>query len=593
MPTLEVPSPATPDQPVVPETPSVPADPTPDRETPATPTGPTAPEPDDPLPPQPEGPDVPSTDPGGPETGESGGDALDHRRALALVDEGEHRFLDRPLMDHRVVGGLGGAHDVDHQPAAIGVEHARIDVGRTADRRRVAEVVRDLLDRAPHRALAAGLGGRDLPRHGERHRTQHGRAPGAEVLGREVVAGRVLEVGVDVLRAHVVPRPAALVGEQLLAAAAAAAQPRHDRERAGVHDALHAPLAGLGGVVEDHHSALLDPHVLLAHRGEPVGLVLDRGPLGADAEEPAVEQPHRAGQHALPRQPVARVEIRRHPLAQVRQRGREAHHVVEFLLVAPPPPVVVVAVLLAAGVIDAGRLEVPVRVRADPHVAPRGRDRQLADARERLGIADALVALVVGKAAPPLDAGDPRTGAVGAAQAGHARVSPAPPPISPYFLAPAFSRAPRLALFFGLGSSPSEPVTAARLASRAAMRSGTLVGCGASGCTAISSPAALRSISSRTFSRYSSRYFPGSHSVDSESISCWAILSSRAEALSSFASGRSSIESCETTSSAKIIVSMHSRSSCGRIATSCSLERSTTLAIATFPDSCIALSSRP
>ena len=51
---------------------------------------------------------------------------------------------------------------------------------------------------------------------------------------------------------------------------------------------------------------------------------------------------------------------------------------------------------------------------------------------------------------------------------------------------------------------PRASLTAARLASSAAMRSGTLAGSGASGCTAISSPEAFFSISSSTFSRYSS-----------------------------------------------------------------------------------------
>ena len=60
------------------------------------------------------------------------------------------------------------------------------------------------------------------------------------------------------------------------------------------------------------------------------------------------------------------------------------------------------------------------------------------------------------------------------------------------------------------------------------------------------------------------------------------------------ASGRSSIESGATTSSAKIIVSIISTSpGAGRIATSCSLERSTTRAIATLPASRIASSSSP
>jgi hypothetical protein len=59
-------------------------------------------------------------------------------------------------------------------------------------------------------------------------------------------------------------------------------------------------------------------------------------------------------------------------------------------------------------------------------------------------------------------------------------------------------------------------------------------------------------------------------------------------------SGRSSSESGGTTSSWKIIVSIIRRSpGAGRMATSCSFERSTTRAIATLPDASIALSSSP
>ena len=125
------------------------------------------------------------------------------------------------------------------------------------------------------------------------------------------------------------------------------------------------------------------------------------------------------------------------------------------------------------------------------------------------------------------------------------------------------------------------------------MRSGTLSGLGASGWTAISSPDAFFSIRSSTLSRYSSRYWEGSNSLESESMSCWAILTSRSETLSSLESGRSSSSSCGTTSSWKIIVSIISSSPAGRIATSCSLERMTTRAIATLADASMAFSSSP
>jgi hypothetical protein len=160
--------------------------------------------------------------------------------------------------------------------------------------------------------------------------------------------------------------------------------------------------------------------VLLAHRGQAVGLVAHRVVLRADAEEAAVQQPDGAGQHPLARQPVRRGEVGGDPLAQRRQRPGEGDHLVELLLVAAPAPVVVVAVLLAARLVRADRLQVAVGVRADPDVVPRGRDHELGDALEHLGLVDAAAVLVdveeAAPVAPPADAG---AGAVGAAQTGH------------------------------------------------------------------------------------------------------------------------------------------------------------------------------
>ena len=124
-----------------------------------------------------------------------------------------------------------------------------------------------------------------------------------------------------------------------------------------------AALAALGAVVE-HHAAVLgvERDVLLAHRREAEGLVLDRVLLGADAEEAAVQQPHRAGEDALASQLVGGGEIRVDVLAQPRQRAREADHLLELLAVAARAPLRVVEVLLAAGGVDPGRLQVAARV---------------------------------------------------------------------------------------------------------------------------------------------------------------------------------------------------------------------------------------
>jgi hypothetical protein len=88
-----------------------------------------------------------------------------------------------------------------------------------------------------------------------------------------------------------------------------------------------------------------------------------------------------------------------------------------------------------------------------------------------------------------------------------------------------------------------------------------------------------------------SRYFDGSNSVDSVSISALAISISRSFVSASAAAPSSSKPSRSTTSSANSIVSIVSTSPVGRIATRLSFWRMTTLAIATLPASSIAVTS--
>ena len=102
-----------------------------------------------------------------------------------------------------------------------------------------------------------------------------------------------------------------------------------------------------------------------------------------------------------------------------------------------------------------------------------------------------------------------------------------------------------LGLAFAFDALPSvaasSPLTAARLSSRAAIRSGALVGFGSSlGALTTSLPAALRSSRSSSSSRYSSRYLSGSKSLVRDSISCLAISSSRFSGFFGFASSKTS-----------------------------------------------------
>ena len=75
--------------------------------------------------------------------------------------------------------------------------------------------------------------------------------------------------------------------------------------------------------------------------------------------------------------------------ARISGRARaKVSSLVVFRLVAHLAPARMIAVLLAPARVAAGGLQVAVRVGADPHLGPGRRDRQRADAPQRLGIAD-------------------------------------------------------------------------------------------------------------------------------------------------------------------------------------------------------------
>ncbi len=200
------------------------------------------------------------------------------------------------------------------------------------------------------------------------------------------------EVLVDVRRPDVDPARAVLVGEQLVAPAAAALERPQDLGHLWITELLPTALAALGLVVEADLVAR-DRDVALLHRRDPVGVVLLRVVLGADPKEAEIQQPDRAGEHPVARQALQR-EVVRHPLAQLRQRAGEADHRIELLAVATLAPAVVVAVLLAPGIVHPRRLDVAHRIWTDPDFVPGGRDGQLADALHHARLADSPTVLV-------------------------------------------------------------------------------------------------------------------------------------------------------------------------------------------------------
>jgi hypothetical protein len=128
--------------------------------------------------------------------------------------------------------------------------------------------------------------------------------PGPEVLGGDVAADNLAEVGVDVGATDVAPGAELVAeGEQFLARVVAGEQLLDDGADVGVDEGLQPVLAALRGVLE-HDDVTIDADVLAAHRGEAERAVVLGVLLAADPEEAEVEQPERAGQHAVAGQAV-------------------------------------------------------------------------------------------------------------------------------------------------------------------------------------------------------------------------------------------------------------------------------------------------
>src|SRR5581483_3686058 len=237
--------------------------------------------------------------------------------------------------------------------------------------------------------------GADLLERGE---GEEGAGPGAEVLGGEVVAADLAQVGVHVGGGDVADDALlVLVAEQLLAGHVLAAA--HDAGDAGV---LHLDLvldAGLAAEAEPHAGA---PHfgVVVADGGEAVGAVLPRVLGVAHAGVGGLQEADHGGEDLLARD-AGEVQVAGDAGADARQRLAEGGHSVVLGGVARLAPARMISVLLPSARVAPGGLEVPLGVGADPHVRPGGRDGEAPDAGEGLAILDGAAARVdVGEAFP-------------------------------------------------------------------------------------------------------------------------------------------------------------------------------------------------
>jgi hypothetical protein len=111
----------------------------------------------------------------------------------------------------------------------------------------------------------------------------------------------------------------------------------------------------------------------------------------------------RQRQHAIASQPAA-TQVGEQMQSPVRQMPGQADRPVVLLLGPLGLPLLVIDVLATAGGVGAHRLDVAVRMRANPHLLPRRRNDQRLDSRQCLSVD--RVALTcrgrdIGKAAAP------------------------------------------------------------------------------------------------------------------------------------------------------------------------------------------------
>jgi hypothetical protein len=293
-----------------------------------------------------------------------------------------------------------------------------MDVVLATDRARVAQPRRGLVDGTHHVLLR--LGCRQRGAHAaQRLGGEHGAGERAKILGRDLAIRDLAQVFVDVAGVDLAARALFVeVLEQLLSGQLLAAL--HDPRDAAVGDTYTDRDAALAAELEDQLGAM-NLHVPAAQRGEAVGLVGFRVLVRADPDQGALEQPHDGGHDLLARQ-AGPPDVELDALANLPQHLAEREHAVELRFVALRSEFRVVAVLLAAARVPRGYLQVSVRMRADPHARPGGRNRQRADALQGGFIPDGPpVGTGIGEALALALARDPRHRVRDIAQPGRLR----------------------------------------------------------------------------------------------------------------------------------------------------------------------------
>src|SRR5581483_2833745 len=209
-------------------------------------------------------------------------------------------------------------------------------------------------------------------------------APRAEVLCRELVAEVSLDVPVEDVGGEVAQLAFDGVAEE--PRAGQREEVAHGRPELRVGDRGVDERVPLAGEAKDD-PASLDAYVPLSNGGDPVRPRAARVTVGADAEPAEVHEPDgdRADSLALER---VELEVLGDRAPQRGQPLAEEDEPAELRLLLRGAEGGVVQVLPPARGVVPGRLQLRARPRGDPDVAPRRRNPQRVDPRERRRIVD-------------------------------------------------------------------------------------------------------------------------------------------------------------------------------------------------------------
>jgi hypothetical protein len=278
----------------------------------------------------------------------------------------------RELEERRKPRGGAASGEAVQRPARIGLQHRRVDVTLSAYGFSVAQLLRDQFDRGAD--MAFGLRGGTAARHApQRFGGLQGPGPSAEILAREIFAGDLLQVGVDVRRldaavfAGFIDVLKKLVSGKILHAA-------HDPGNLPVRKldiVLHAALAAK----PELQRGAPNTHLTVAQGRKPEGLVIACVLLVSNPDAARLEKPHDGGERLFAREP-GKTQIARDAPVDFRQRLCECKQPAVLRLIADFAPAAMVAILLSPARVAPCRLHVPILLRADPHVRPRRRNRQ-------------------------------------------------------------------------------------------------------------------------------------------------------------------------------------------------------------------------